>query len=172
MRYQHAICKLVESVFRLTYPRSTGECGEDPVFKSRPAAVESRCFAATACVLFGVVLGGCAALRGPAVPAAVEGAAPGSALGPTGPARGRPIASAAAQVLDTAPTGGRFRYRLADGRPASFALGPLFQSALGVPCRIGRVNPGDLRSAGPADYPFCQYHDRWYEMTPVVVSGY
>ena len=91
---------------------------------------------------------------------------------PSVPARGSPVTVAAAQMLDSAPTGGRLDYRLADGRPAAFVLGPLYQSGWEVPCRIGRVGVGASRGGGPTAYAFCRQGNLWYEMTPVVVSGF
>jgi hypothetical protein len=86
--------------------------------------------------------------------------------------RGTPVAPAAGQILDSAPTGGRLDYQLPDGRPASFVLEAVYQSGLLVPCRVGRLGAGGGRGGGPNAYAFCRQGNQWYLMPPVIVSGF
>jgi hypothetical protein len=122
-----------------------------------------------ACVTVTVMLGGCGMARDYMGLEARAGA-PAREAGPPSPARGSPVPPAAAQILDSAPAGGRLDYHLADGRRATFVLGASYQSGWQVPCRIGRVKAD--ASNGPTAYAFCHQGDQWYAMTPVVVSGY
>ena len=73
---------------------------------------------------------------------------------------------------NTESRGERLQYRTSDGRLVSLALGPVYSSARGVPCRLGRLDRIEPGVAAPTSYPFCRIDNRWYEMRPVVVSGY
>jgi hypothetical protein len=85
--------------------------------------------------------------------------------------RARPVAAPVAAALDSSPNGARLDYAVS-GRPVSFTLGSVYQSGLQVPCRIGRLNGGGGRSDTPTTYAFCRDGNQWYEMPPVVISGY
>lgn len=88
------------------------------------------------------------------------------------PARGSPVDAAAGQILESAPTGARFDYRLPNGRTAVFTLGAVYESGLQAACRLGKTRAAGSPSGSPASYPFCRYGAQWYAMPPVVVSGY
>jgi len=135
------------------------------------AARKSRCLFTVACLTVTVMLGGCGTVHDfLGMEARAGAAAPGP--GPSVPARGSPVPTGAADILDSAPAGGRLDYRRPDGRPAAIELGGVYQSGLQVPCRIGRASPGRNLGDGPTAYAFCREGNRWYEMPPVVVSGY
>lgn len=112
----------------------------------------------------GVVLVGCGTMSAPGEPTASQQASASAA--------GTPVAADAARILTNAPSGGQLTYRLLDGRTAVLVLGPIRQSGLGELCRVGRLSRSEVGEARPTAYAFCQRGDRWYEMTPVVVSGY
>jgi hypothetical protein len=100
-------------------------------------------------------------------------AGPGTQTAPPQPvSAGTPVTADTARILADAPTGGRLTYRLVGGFSAVLVLGPIQQSGLGEVCRIGRVNASEVGPARPTAYAFCRRGDQWYEMTPVVVSGY
>jgi hypothetical protein len=111
-----------------------------------------------------ILVGGCSNLPGPQItlPAPPPGAAPQDAT---------PVDEGLARILEHGG-GERLQYRTAEGRSVSLALGPIYASARGAPCRLGRsdrIEPGVL---APTSYPFCRIDNRWYAMRPVVVSGY
>lgn len=118
----------------------------------------------TACFTVMVVLGACGAHHGevvdvtPAVPAV-----------PAVPSRGNPLPPPAAQVLEHSPAGARLDYARPNGLPVAVILGPMYQSGLQVPCRIGR--PGIGGGARTDAFVFCRQGTEWYAMPPVVVSG-
>ena len=118
------------------------------------------------CLAATVVLGGCHAFRSEP---RIE---PASGPGPDLSARGTLVPAPAAGALDSAPTGGRFEYRLPDGRPVAVVLGGAYQSGLQVPCRLGRLSPGGSGPNAPPAYAFCRINNQWYQMAPVVVSGF
>ena len=132
----------------------------------RCAGKGSQGLATAAAIMAVAVLGGCGTIHWTVA----------QALGPDATAieigRGHPVAPAAARILASAPTGGRLDYPL-NGRTVSFVLGGTYQSGSQLPCRIGRLND---TGAGPAStptvYAFCNRNGEWYEMNPVVVSGY
>jgi hypothetical protein len=99
--------------------------------------------------------------------ALVQGGAPGSI-----PEDLKPVDSSTAQILEHGAAGDRLQYRSADGRQLSLALGPTYTSARGVPCRLGRLGRIDAGPATPTSFPFCRLESGWYEVTPVVISGY
>jgi hypothetical protein len=108
--------------------------------------------------------GGCAApafvgtlSAGASAPAATDGSLVDSGLAPT---------------LQNAVAGTTFDYRPVQGGEELLVLGPLYQSARGVPCRLGRLSPADFGSVSLNSYPFCRFGNDWYAMRPVVVSGY
>ncbi len=119
-------------------------------------------------LLLAVALAGCAARFEPGPSASGGQPEPAAAT----PADSTPVDAGASRILEAGSAGQRLRYRLADGREAWLVLGPIYQSSRGLPCRIGRMSTADTGNAGPASYPFCRWGDRWYEMKPVVVSGY
>jgi hypothetical protein len=82
------------------------------------------------------------------------------------------VAPEVARILEAGIAGQGLPYRLVNGSPATFVLGPIYQSSRGLPCRIGRVSPGEAANASPTSYPFCRIGTQWYAMKPVVVSGY
>jgi len=87
-------------------------------------------------------------------------------------ARGHPVAPAAAQILASAPAGARLDYPF-NGRTVSFVLGGTYRSGAQLPCRTGRMdNLGAGPVSTPTVYAFCNSNGEWYEMNPVVVSGY
>lgn len=86
--------------------------------------------------------------------------------------RGVAVPPDIAQALSGAPAGARINYRLPDGRMLSLALGPSYESGLAVPCRIGRAAPGEEGGASPGGYAFCNSGSQWYQMNPVLMSGY
>jgi hypothetical protein len=101
---------------------------------------------------------------------------PSEATAPTGPApsvatRGSPVPPDTAQLLNSAPAGARVNYRLSDGRGLSLALGPVYDSGMKVPCRLGRAGSGEPGSGNPTVYAFCRDGNQWYQTTPVVISG-
>ncbi len=77
-----------------------------------------------------------------------------------------------AQILEHGTAGERLQYQSADGRRLSLVLGPLYSSARGVPCRLGRASHLEAGGASPTSYPFCRLDNGWYEVKPVVISGY
>ncbi|MGC2411685.1 MAG: hypothetical protein WA459_03180 [Stellaceae bacterium] len=119
--------------------------------------------------MLGITLSGCAMVTAAVTP--VPAPAPEVVLGTSGAQPGREVPASVAQALNTAPPGGSLSYQLADGRPATFVLGPVFQSGRGVPCRVGLVNLREVGSGNPTEYPFCRQGDQWFEMTAVVVSS-
>jgi hypothetical protein len=129
------------------------------------AASKSSGFAAVGCIIGAALLAGCA--MGPPVEVV-----PNAGLPVPGPPRDTPVPADGARLLTAAPNGARLDYRLIDGQPAVFVLGPIFQSGLSVPCRIGHLAGARVSSDSPTDYAFCRRGDRWYQMPPVVVSGY
>lgn len=142
--------------------------GGDFLLKKRCAPGALRSLAPALGAVLGVALSGCGMIPTAATP--VNGPAPELALGPTSVQPGREVPANVAQALSAAPPGGSLRYQLADGRPASFTLGAVFQSGRGVPCRVGQINPREVGSGNPTEYAFCRQGDRWFAMTPVVVS--
>lgn len=120
--------------------------------------------AAVGGLLLAAVVGGCAhnLVVGPPLPGEI----------PPATADSTPVDAGLTRVLDSGTAGERIRYRLVDGREAWFALGPVYQSSRGVPCRIGRVSPAEAGTANPTSYPFCRIENQWYAMRPVVISGY
>jgi hypothetical protein len=116
-----------------------------------------------------VVLAGCGIMTASGGPTLSQQAGPGDSGAAS--AGGTPVTEDAARILNAAADG-QLRYRLLDGRVAVLVLGPIQQSGLGEPCRIGRLSPGEVGAARPTAYAFCRHGDHWYEMTPVVVSGY
>jgi hypothetical protein len=88
------------------------------------------------------------------------------------PVRGTPVPPAVARALDVAPAGGRVDYPLAQGAQVSLVLGPLYQSAWAVPCRVGTVSGVGIAGGSPTAFAFCREGEQWHEMPPVVVSGY
>ena len=127
------------------------------------AASRSRAIRVTACFTVMVALGGCGSRSTivdttpavPAVPAVIS--------------RGSPVPPPAAQQLEHAPAGARLDYARPDGPPVAVVLGPMYQSGLQVPCRIGRPGPGGTARADA--FVFCRQGTEWYSMPPVVVSG-
>ena len=119
---------------------------------------------ATASVLLVLVVGGCAA------PAYVGTLPTGSSAPVT--TDSSLIDSGLAQTLQNAAAGETLRYRLVEGSEEMLVLGPLYQSARGVPCRLGRLGPAEVGGATVNSYPFCRFGNDWYAMRPVVVSGY
>jgi len=85
---------------------------------------------------------------------------------------GAPVPIDVGQQLERLPPGARLAYRAADGRPMTFELGPPYQSGRGLPCRIGRASLGATTGSVPTTYAFCRKGDQWFEMPPVVISGY
>jgi hypothetical protein len=141
----------------------------DFLLKSWFATGAPRALASALTVALGIAVSGCAMITAVATP--VTGVAPEAVLGTSSAQPGREVPAGVAQTLISAPPGGSLSYQLADGRPASFTLGAVFQSGSGVPCRVGRINPRQVRSGDPTEYPFCRQGDRWFEMTAVVVSS-
>lgn len=153
----------------MAYGASGRGCGGGFLLKSWCTTGAPRSLGSALGAVLAVALSGCSMVMAPATP--VNGLAPELALGPTSLQPGREVPASVAQTLNAAPPGGSLPYQLADGRPASFVLGPVFQSGRGVPCRVGRLNPREVRSGDPTEYPFCRQGDQWFEMTPVVVSS-
>lgn len=83
-----------------------------------------------------------------------------------------PVPPAIGHVLGTAPRGEPLDYQIAGGRTVGLVLGPPYNSGLGVPCRIGHVGVAGYADGAPTAYAFCHSGNQWYEMDPVVVSGY
>jgi hypothetical protein len=129
------------------------------------AARKARCVAMLSCITGAGFLVGCAT-NSPAVVAP-----PGGGLPAPGPSRDTAVPPDSARILANAPPGGRLRYRLLDGTPVVLVLGPVYESGLLVPCRVGHASGAGLTGDSPRDYVFCQQGDRWYAMPPVVVSG-
>ena len=92
---------------------------------------------------------------------------PGSA-----PENATPVDPGVAQTLEHGTAGERLQYKSAEGRQLSLVLGPIYTSARGVPCRLGRAGRVGASGASPTSYPFCRLDNGWYEVTPVVISGY
>jgi hypothetical protein len=86
--------------------------------------------------------------------------------------RGQPVPPEVAQVLASASAGAPLEYRLASGNPVGFLLGPIYHSGAGTNCRVGRIRSGEGANGSPTAYAFCNLGNQWYEMNPVVVSGY
>jgi hypothetical protein len=141
----------------------------DFLLKSWFATGAPRALASALAVALAIALSGCAMVTAAVTP--VSAPTPEAALGAGGAQPGREVPASVAQTLNSAPPGGSLRYQLTDGRPATFVLGPVFQSGRGVPCRVGLVNLREVGSGNPTEYPFCRQGDQWFEMTAVVVSS-
>lgn len=120
--------------------------------------------AAAGVLLLAAAVGGCATslVVGPPLPGEIAPATVDSTAVDAGLAR----------VLESGSAGERIRYRLVDGREAWLALGPIYQSSRGVPCRVGRTSAAEAGAANPTSYPFCRIENQWYATSPVVISGY
>ena len=111
-----------------------------------------------------LVVGGCAA------PAYV-GTLPTGSSAPVA-TDGAPVDSGLAPTLEHAAAGATITYRPVQGGEERLVLGPLYQSARGVPCRLGRLSLAEVGGVTLNSYPFCRFGNEWYAMRPVVVSGY
>src|SRR5512142_1831625 len=80
--------------------------------------------------VLGLALNGCGMVT--AVTSPVAAPAPEAVLGTSGAQPGREVPPGVARTLAVAPPGGSLSYQLADGRPASFTLGAIFESGRGV----------------------------------------
>ena len=139
------------------------------LLKSWCATGALRALASALVAVLGLALSGCAMVTAAVTPVAAP--VPGVVLATGSAQPGREVPANVAQTLDTAPPGGSLPYQLTDGRPASFVLGPVFQSGRGFPCRVGSINSRTVGGGKPTEYPFCRQGDQWYEMNPVVISS-
>lgn len=121
--------------------------------------------------MLSVALAGCETANDGFDSSTVPGQNAGSSLGASAFSRARPVPAPAAATLEGGPSGARLDY-VTNGRSVSFTLGPIYQSGLQTSCRIGRARTGGGHGDAPTAYAFCRDGKQWYEMPPVVVSGY